>query len=211
MSCIMVVDDHSLIFDGLKNVFSRQRQSLHCYYGENEEQAQQIIEEYKPDRAILDITLGQSNGFDLAKKIKTQVEHIFFLTMHHSTSYLLRAYRDGYKGYFLKSDSMDLMVAALTFPELKYFWAEEKQMKKLESQQKKIDEPYENLSLREQEIFRLLAQGLGYKEIGYKLGISSKTASAHRYNILKKLLVKNQAELVHYAMELGIVEYPHQD
>jgi len=206
MKKILIVDDHKLIYDGLMSRLSRLHQNFHCLYAPNGDEALQMAHQNAIDIMIVDITLGKENGFDVAKSLKESIEVIFFLTMHDTSSYLLRAFNDGYRGFFNKNNPLDLLIAAVSYPELKPFWAEEELLRKLDNiSQEKKDEPYDKLSRREQEIFRLLAEGLNYKEIGFKLNISSKTSSAHRYNILKKLNLKNQAELVHYAMELGII------
>lgn len=205
MRHLLLVDDHPLIFDALVNRLATRDSLIRCSFAANGDDAEALIHKDPVDVLLMDITLGEESGFDLADQFRSQVGFTFFLTMHHSSSYLLRSYKEEYRGYFLKSDPLDLVIAAVSYPELKPFWAEETQMKTLESLSRNKEEPYESLSLREQEIFRLLAEGMTCKEIAYKLNISAKTASAHRYNILKKLKLKNQAEIVHYALDLGIL------
>lgn len=205
MRHLLLVDDHPLIFDALVNRLASRDSLIRCSYAMSGDDAELLILKDPVDVLLMDITLGQESGFDLAAKFRDQVGFTFFLTMHHSSSYLHRASKEGFRGYFVKSDPLDLVIAAVSYPELKTFWAEENQLKTLESLSRNKEEPYETLSLREQEIFRLLAEGQSYKEIAYKLNISSKTASAHRYNVMKKLQMKNQAELVRYALDLGII------
>lgn len=206
MKEILIIDDHPVIYEGLLSRLSRQhKQDILCQYAPNGTEARGILKKKKMDILIIDITLEEENGLDLADELRDEVPVIFFLTMHDSSSYLLRAWKNGFKGYFIKNNPMDLLMAAISFPELRPFWADEELMKRLEGISKDSREPYEDLSLREQEVFRLLAEGLNYKEIAYKLGISVKTASAHRYNVMQKIQLKSQAELIHYALELGII------
>lgn len=209
MKQVLVIDDHPVIYEGLLSRLSRQhKQKIQCHYAQNGPQAKALLMQKEMEILIIDITLEEENGFELAEKLREKVPVIFFLTMHDSSSYLLRAKKSGFKGYFIKNHPMDLLMAAISFPELRPFWADEQLMRRLEGLSRDSHEPYEDLSLREQEVFRLLAEGLNYKEIAYKLGISAKTASAHRYNVMQKIQLKNQAELIHYALELGII-LPH--
>ncbi len=205
---ILIIDDHKLIYEGLLLHLKKLSNRFNFLYAENFYQVNKILSGSTVDSAVIDISLKNESGFDIAEKIKNRVKYIFFLSMHRQAFHINRAYSN-YNGYFLKDSSADIIAEALDNPEGRNFWCEKEVLEIAEYM--KTDNPgeidlYNSLSHREQEIFILLAEGLNYKSIAKKLFISPKTASAHRYNIMQKLHLKDQTELIKYAVSLKLID-----
>ncbi|MBF9014400.1 MULTISPECIES: response regulator transcription factor [unclassified Oceanispirochaeta] len=203
MKNILLIDDHNLIYQGLKRQLS---DDLEIFYAANTAEAKEIVHSHQIDIAVIDISVGRENGFDIAPDIKPFVKKIFFLTMHKSQIYVTKAMHEGYDGYFLKDEPLDLMEEAFSHPDNKKFWMTDLVASVLESAGANKSELYDKLSPREQQILRMTAEGAGYRDIGSKLNISAKTVNVHRANAMRKINVESQIELVKYALKIGIIE-----
>ena len=136
-------------------------------------------------------------SFQLAKS------HIFILVDEFSPADIRMLMKSGVNGYFVKEESLITLKMALLNPNLKPFWMSkhtERLMRYFPE-----NENYTNLTPREKEVFKLLAEGDGYKEAGYKLGINGKTVLVHRENLMKKMGFKNNTDLIKEALKLGII------
>lgn len=204
MRNILIIDDHKLIFGGLKAEMSGEYE---LYYAPNCATAIELACKIRFFCAIVDISLGDENGFDLANELKQdiQIPEIFFLSMHKTPFYIQKALSEGFRGYFLKDDSLDLLIEAVCFPEKRGFWVSREVENMLNDYETNEFSLYEKLTAREQQIFRLLAEGIGYKEIAYKLNVSPKTVSVHRDNVMKKMKLNHQTELIKQAVKLRII------
>jgi len=204
MRNILIVDDHKLIFSGLKGEIP---EDYRLYYASNSQDALDLACKNRFNSAIIDITLGDENGFDLAQELKLEVlvPDLFFLSMHKTPYFVQKAINEGYRGYFLKDDSLEMLIRAVTNPAGRKFWMSEEVEKMLNEYESDEFSLYENLTAREQQIFRLLAEGVGYKEIAYKLNVSPKTVSVHRDNIMRKMKLDHQTELIKQAVKLRII------
>ncbi|MBN2655547.1 MAG: response regulator transcription factor [Spirochaetales bacterium] len=204
MRNILIVDDHKLIFSGLKGEIS---DDYSLFYAADSRVALDLACRNRFDAAIIDISLGDENGFDLAEELRREVlvSELFFLSMHKTPYYVRKAMNEGYRGYFLKDDSLDLLIRAVTEPADRQFWMSDEVEKMLNDYVDDEYSHYENLTAREQQIFRLLAEGVGYKEIAYKLNVSPKTVSVHRDNIMRKMKLDHQTELIKQAVKLRII------
>ena len=202
MRNILIIDDHKLIFGGLK---AEMPEEYELYYAHDSQSAKELLRETSFAAAIVDISLGDENGFDLAHEIRSEIGQIFFLSMHKTPFYIQKALNEGFRGYFLKDDSLDLLIDAICFPEKRGFWVSGEVEAILNDYESNEFSLYETLTAREQQIFRLLAEGIGYKEIAYKLNVSPKTVSVHRDNIMRKMKLDHQTELIKQAVKLRII------
>lgn len=204
MRNILVIDDHKLIFGGLK---AEMPDEYELFYAHDSKTAVELACKIRFTTAIVDISLGDENGFDLANDLKCdiQIPEIFFLSMHKTPFYIQKALKEGFRGYFLKDDSLDLLIDAVCFPEKRGFWVSREVELILNDYESNEFSLYETLTAREQQIFRLLAEGVGYKEIAYKLNVSPKTVSVHRDNVMKKMKLDHQTELIKHAVKLRII------
>jgi DNA-binding NarL/FixJ family response regulator len=170
-------------------------------------EAIEMTKELKPDVVVLDIGLPDANGLDAISEIrgahpKTQV---LILTMQDSGEMATGALAAGAAGLVLKSDAARDLVAALkALAQHRRFLSPrvtETIAKSLANQKS----PLEDLTLRQREILKLLAEGKNTKEVAALLAISSKTADAHRTQIMQKLGLRSQSELIFFAIRAGIV------
>lgn len=203
MKKILLIDDHNLIYQGFNRQFSDE---FEMYYASNSAEAKDIVHNDFIDILVIDISLGKENGFDIALDLKPFVKSTFFLTMHKSQIYIQKAFNEGYKGYFLKDESLELMETAFHNHEKRKFWMTDQVAAILKSSENQTTELYDKLSPREQQILRMIAEGAGYREIGSNLNISAKTVNVHRANIMRKIDVESQIDLVKYALKIGIID-----
>jgi DNA-binding NarL/FixJ family response regulator len=175
----------------------------------NVDEAVEISKNLKPDVVLMDVNLGNVSGFDATKMImKSRPESkVIGISMHSMPAYARRMFQMGAKGYVTKNSSKDeLLQAILDVAAGGKFICEE--IKNIVAQQE-LDEDNDNpdlnsLSKREIDIVQLIKEGFSSKEIAEKLAISLKTVEVHRYNILKKLHLKNTAALVNFINQQGI-------
>ena len=201
MRRILVVDDHMLIFDGLKTTLSG---SFDLDYAASTDEAFRSLEAEEFYAVILDVTIGDRKGFDIVKSIPKS-SCILFLSMHKSSMYIQMAKDFGAKGYFLKDEPLDLLICALERPLDRTFWMSSVVENELKNAGIYESSNYDMLSPREQQIFAMLAEDLNYKEIAGRLKLSSKTVNNHRDHIMKKLGIESQIGLVREAVRLGVI------
>ncbi len=104
MRNILIVDDHKLIFGGLKNELP---DNCELFYASDSASAITMVRNNQFTAAIIDISLGDENGFDIANDLKGIIPEIMFLSMHKTPFYIQKALNGGFRGYFLKDDSLD--------------------------------------------------------------------------------------------------------
>jgi DNA-binding NarL/FixJ family response regulator len=202
MRNILVIDDHKLIFGGLK---AEMPEESNLFYASDSAASRELVRNNAFSVAIVDVSLGDENGLELANELKSEIPDIFFLSMHKTPFFIQKALNEGFRGYFLKDDSLDLLIEAVLSPGNRGFWVSDEVEMILNEYETNEVSSYETLTAREQQIFRLLAEGIGYKEIAYKLNVSPKTVSVHRDNIMRKMKLDHQTELIKQAVKLHII------
>ncbi len=163
----------------------------------------------KPDAAIVDISLKGSSGIELLKNIKVQYPKllVLVLSMHDESLYAERALRAGASGYIMKQEATDQVLVALRKVLNGEIYLSEKMSSKLMHQlvsgrATDAGSLMERLSDRELEIFGLIGEGRGTRQIAEQLHLSVKTIESHRAHIKEKLNLKNATELVHRAIQM---------
>jgi DNA-binding NarL/FixJ family response regulator len=202
---IAIVDDHKLMLQALKAQIEELQniKSVRAFTG-----AEDFLKHIKTetcDYVFLDIQLGESNGFDILKELKSNGfgGKIIMLSGNISSFTLNKAIQEGANGFVGKDADMDELAEAIEVVEEGEFYVGRtlgKIARELLTQRKKS-----TLSDRETEIVQMIAQGLSYKEIGEKLFISARTVEAHRNNILEKLNLKTVTELIHFALKNHLI------
>ena len=210
---IVLVDDHSLVLSGFKNILSKVPNFELVGEINNGEDAIQMILALKPDVVLMDINMPIMNGIDCIKEVKQHNLNtkIICLTMHHEEIYVLKAIKAGADGYILKDTEIDELVSAIehVHNSNSFYYCQKLDM----SIKKKINNPLFisdfdekfNLTTREIEVIKALSLGLNNKEISEKLFISDRTVNTHRTNIMFKMQVKNVVELVVKALDLKFI------
>lgn len=206
--CILIVDDHPIFRHGIAALIGAERDFKICGEAANAEAALTAMREFKPDVALLDLSLNGSDGIELIKLMKA--EHpgmpVLILSMHDESLYALRALRAGAQGYVMKSEAAKLVVTALRkvlsgdiyvsprFRERLIF-------KAIQSLEGGMGTPVDKLSDRELEVLQLLGKGRSTREVAEELHLSIKTIETHRAHIKEKLGFKDPTEMVRFATE----------
>jgi len=210
---ILLVDDHSLIRDGIKSAISASNSRHKIHEADSVEAANSEIKKTKPDVIVLDISLPDGNGMDLAEDIKSgnDTVKIIMLSMYDDYDYISRCLEIGVDGYVLKNEGEEVVPAIEeAMMSKKYYSSGVKDLiinqytKKI--QNKNTDEVKINLTNREKEVMKFVVDGLTSKEIADELYISTRTVDTHRSNIMKKLKVKNSIGLINKIKELNLLE-----
>jgi two-component system invasion response regulator UvrY len=198
---VLLVDDHSIVRDGLKRILAATPDLEVAGEAASGEAALALVKANDYDLAMLDMSMPGLSGVDLIKRLKLEKPRlrILVLSMHGEQQYAARALKAGASGYLNKDSASELLLGAVRkIAAGGVHIGEAAAASLLQSGSKPA---HETLSDREFEVLRLLVDGLGPTEIGERLHLSVKTVSTHKTRILEKLNVKSTAELVRYAIE----------
>lgn len=213
MHRILLVDDHELIIDGLRNMLLN-TDLLVVGDARNGDEAIEKASELLPDVIIMDVSMPQKSGIEATGIIKKQFPDIkiLVLTQHESNDYIMQMLKAGADGYLLKNCKKSELIEAI-----QNVLSDEKHLGKgvssilmdslIKSKQIESERSEEViLTPREKEIIKLIATDISNKEIADMLNISLRTVETHRRNIMLKLNVNNAVALVRYAVKHGIVD-----
>ena len=211
---IVIIDDHQLFRDGLKSIFSAEEDIELVGEAADATAGLEIVRETLPDVLLLDISIPGISGLEICRQITTSHPEIriIILTMHRSETYVTSAFSAGAMGYVLKHSAVEELTTAIRSVNSgkKYISSElteailDKYVTKVE-EDKNADSVSE-LSERENEIVRLIVQGWDSNKIANALHLSPATVKTHRAQIMRKLGVHKNIELVKYAVKKGIIE-----
>jgi len=206
---IILVDDHKLIRDSWSFILNSDPRFTVVGETNNGEDAVEIVKNLRPDIVLMDVNMAPVNGFDATRQISkfSPGSRVIAVSMHTMPAYAKRMMQLGAMGYVTKNSSKDEMIKAiLEVNEGKKYICEEVKnilaQKELEEEESPSD--MNNLSRREIDIIKLIKEGMSSKEIAQQLEISLKTVEVHRYNILKKLKLRNTAALVNFINVNGL-------
>ncbi|MCF8110271.1 MAG: response regulator transcription factor [Desulfobacteraceae bacterium] len=211
---LMLADNHAVVREGLKALLERQADIKVAAEAADGDELTKKLKEARPDVLLLDVSmpdLGEAGAIERIKQASKNTE-VVILTMHQKQDYIRKALHAGARGYLLKTSPFEEVLGAIhTAAEKKYFLSAEINADIINKYLKKdatTPDPrtYDQLTKREQEIFRMIAEGATANEIAGRLAISPKTVAKHRTNLMEKLNMKNTASLVRYALQLGVVD-----
>ena len=205
---ILIVDDHPMMRQGLAQLVNNEPDLSVCCEVENAHQALAAIDKALPDLVLADITLPDKGGIELIKDI--QAIHpglaVLVISMHDESLYAERVLRAGGRGYIMKQEGgKKLMEAIRQVLSGQIYVSEKMSARILESFSGRRSpgadkSPVENLTDREFEVFQLIGQGKGTRQIAEKLHLSVKTVEVHRVNIKTKLKLESATELIRFAV-----------
>jgi DNA-binding NarL/FixJ family response regulator len=208
MVTILIVDDHSIIRDGIKAMLKDVKDYIIVGEASNGKEAIHSVEQLKPMVVIMDITMPEMNGIYATAHLKISFpdSHVIALTMHDQVDLVREMIRAGALGYLVKNSTREELILAIDSASrnLSYF-SREITSGLLESESKKTNMDSVVLTNREKEILRHIAEEFTNSQIAEKLFLSIRTVDTHRRNLLEKLGVKNTAGLVRYAIRNGII------
>jgi DNA-binding NarL/FixJ family response regulator len=209
---VLLVDDHTLVREGLKAMLERKENLLVVAEAEDGRSAVKLAAELRPDIVIMDVGLPDLNGIEATRQIRDQNPQIkvLALSMHADRHFIVEMLRAGASAYILKHGAFNELDLALnaamagqTFLSPKVAAAVVDTFVRRNDEQPKGG-AFEVLSAREREVLQLLAEGLTTKLIADRLGTSAKTVDTQRSQIMAKLDIHSIAELTRYAIREGL-------
>jgi DNA-binding NarL/FixJ family response regulator len=212
MTTIVLADDHQIVRQGLRALLEAEPDlSIVGETGDGLE-AVDLVERLHPDVLVVDLMMPGLNGLEVTRQVRkrSRQTYVVILSMHDNEAYVLEGLRNGAAGYVLKeSNTTDLVQAIREVTAGRRFLSTPLSERAIEIYMQKAESTtldlYETLTTREREILHLAAEGYSYKEIGARLTISPRTAETHRTNLMRKLGLSTQTDLIRYALQRGIL------
>ena len=206
---IVIVDDHTVVRRGLKQILSEESDMAVVGEAHNAQDMLTLVRKLPCDVIVADISMPGRSGLDVLKELKQDRPKlpVLVLSMHPEDQYAVRALKLGASGYMTKESAPEELVKAIrkvvsggryVSPSL----AEKLALDLAVDTERPV---HETLSEREHQVFCMIAQGKTVKEIADELALSVKTISTYRTRILEKMAMKNNAELIHYAISNRLV------
>jgi DNA-binding NarL/FixJ family response regulator len=209
---VLVVDDHAILRDGIRSLLENQEDIIVVGEAENGADAIEFINKVQPDIVLMDISMPKINGLEATRIIKQQFPgvKVLILTQHDSREYISPALQAGAAGYVLKrSGRREMLNALYQVYEQGAYLPSSVTMEFLQDYSTagtnhRNENPH--LTDRECQVLRMISEGKSNKEIAGDFGISPKTVSVHRTNIMTKFKVKNTVELIRYATNNHLID-----
>lgn len=205
---VLIVDDHPIVRQGLAQLINQEKDLEVCGQAEDAHEAMQAIRQLNPDMVIVDISLKDTSGMELIKDLKIQHPDLPVLTlsMHDEAVYGERALRAGARGYVMKQEATGKVVTAIRRVLAGEVYVSEGMAAKMVSKlvgggARTASSPADSLSDRELEVFRMIGEGFGTREMAEKLHLSIKTVETYRAHIKDKLGLQDANELLRTAIQ----------
>ncbi len=212
MTTVIIADDHEIVRRGLRGILEQEASCKVLAEASDGLTAAQLVEKLKPTLLILDLNMPRLHGIDVLRQVKTSSPHtkVIVLSMHNDEPYVIEALRGGAMAYILKgSESQEISHALKEVLAGRRFlsatlseWA----INALVAKPADDADPLQSLTQRERMVLQLAAEGHSNPEIAEKLFISPRTAETHRTNLLRKLALQSQTDLVRFAIRKGLIQ-----
>ncbi|GAB2532344.1 response regulator transcription factor [Rufibacter soli] len=208
-----MVDDHTIIRDGIKSLLKSERTIQIIGEAENGEQLLKLLETTTPDVIMLDLNMPVMDGFETLKQLQQTHPQakVLVLTMLDQESYVQKVRASGAMGFILKTAGRDELVHAIkTVANDNSFICSEVALNLLQKSNSPAGEAKANnmpeISKREMEVLKLIAEGYTNAEIADKIFASKRTIESHRQHLIEKTKARNTATLIKYAIKQGLID-----
>jgi DNA-binding NarL/FixJ family response regulator len=211
---VILVDDHSVVRKGVRALLEKETDLDVVGEASNGLDAIELVSKMRPDLVVLDLMMPGMHGLEVARRIIQEHSgtRVIVLSMHSDEGYVLAALRNGVSGYVLKDTTEDQIVEAIRkVSQGERYLSPPISERAIEAyiqkaRQGQVGDPYETLTNREREILQLSAQGLSNPEIATRLYISPRTVETHRSNLMHKLGLASQTDLIRFALKRGLID-----
>jgi len=207
---LVIADDHAIVREGLKRIVGTAADLQVVGEAADGAQVMRVVRENEFDVLVLDLSMPGRSGMELIKWVKAEKPklRILVLSMHQELQYAVRAIKSGASGYLTKESAPEQLEQAIRKVAAggAFVTAEVAEQLALGAMPGSQTHPHEGLSDREFEVFRLLAAGVSVTDIAGRLKLSVKTVSTHKANLMQKMGLANQSELIRYAIKHGLAD-----
>lgn len=213
---ILLVDDHQIILDGIKQMLDGEPSICVCACAENGKEALKIAAKTPPDLIITDLSMPDMNGVELCEQIQKMniSTKVIILSMYASDDYILKSLQAGAKGYLTKQNTTkEELISAIHkivaggeyySPAIANMMMKN-YINQVQNKGNSDNKSSQSLTSREREILKMYAEGYSNQEIADKLCISIRTVDAHKNNIMQKFEFKSTVDMVKFAIKNNIV------
>ena len=208
---VLLADDHSIVREGLRRIVEESDDMEVVAEAADGKEAIHQIRKSQPDVAVIDISMPEIDGLEVLRQLQPEYPElpILILTMHEEQQYAVRAIEAGARGYITKKSAPEQLVKAIrkVYAGSRYLSEEAAEALALRvAKGKSGQSPLDLLSTRELQVLRRLALGHTNREIAENYNISIKTVDTYRLRLLKKLSLRNNAELSRFAIQNRLIE-----
>lgn len=206
---VLIADDHGIVRSGIRLLIERQPDIEVVAEAADGAEARDLAIRLRPDLAILDVKMPKLTGLQATREIKQQAPEVsvLILSMHDDERYLFEALKAGASGYVLKTQAdTDLLGAIRAVERGEPFLSPSAQKALIADMLERGEQPEEDLTPRELEIVKLVAEAHTTREIAEILHLSEKTVENHRGSAMRKLGMRDRVELVRYAIRRGLID-----
>jgi DNA-binding NarL/FixJ family response regulator len=209
---IVLADDHQMVRQGLRGLLEEEPDFSIAGEAADGLQTIDLVDRVKPDVLVIDLMMPGLSGLEVTRQVRQRSPrtHIVILSMYSNEAYVLEAIRNGAAAYVLKdSSAADLVHAVREVVAGRRYLSPPLSERAIETYAEKAKstslDPYETLTTRERQVLHLAAEGYTNTEIGDRLSISPRTVETHRANLMRKLGLESQTDLIRYALHRGII------
>ena len=206
---VVIADDQALVRDGFGMILDAQPDIEVVAEAGDGTEARELAVRERPDLAILDVKMPKLTGLQATREIRQQAPEVsvLILSMHDDERYLFEALKAGASGYVLKRQAdVDLLDAVRAVQRGEPFLTPDAQRALIKDVLDRGSEQADELTPREQEVVKLVAEAHTNREIAEILHLAEKTVESHRANAMRKLGMRDRVELVRYAIRRGLIE-----
>ena len=208
---VLIADDHTMVRAGLCRIVEESEEMTVVAEAASGRQAVQLAREHQPDVAVIDISMPEGDGLEVMRQVfafRPELP-VIILTMHEEEQYVIRAIEAGAKGYITKRSAPEQLVSAIrqVMAGGMYLTPEAGNALAQYMSRGKIEKSFlDAISTRELQVLRLLAMGRTNREIASEYNISIKTVDTYRLRLLKKLNLRNNADLSRFAVQNRLID-----
>jgi DNA-binding NarL/FixJ family response regulator len=207
---ILIADDHPIVLRGLKQILSEEKDIAAIGEAHNSQQVLELVKKEDWDMVVLDITMPGRGGMEILKELKKERPKlpVLVLSMHPEEQYGVRALKAGAAGYMTKENAPENLINAIRriLSGGKYISPALADILASDLQKESPDPRHKSLSDREYQVMIMIASGKSLREIAKELSLSVKTISTYRARILEKMGMKNNSQLIYYAIQNRLLE-----